>query len=80
MTCNRVLLWGVVLAVLATPALGAQAPPDCEQWNTEEYFQTATVEDMGVCIAAGPNPNARDEDGIMPLHAAPAYTGVTKCP
>ena len=71
MTCRRVLLWGVLLAVLAIPALGAQAALDCAGWNTEEYFQTATVEDVTACLDAGVDVAARTDDyRITPLHWA----------
>ena len=72
MTCTRVLLWGVLLAVLATPALAAQAGPNCAAWNTQEYFQTATVEDVTACLAAGADVAARTDDGHTPLHLAAA--------
>ena len=36
MTCHRVLLWGVCLAVLTTPALAAQGAPDCAAATTPE--------------------------------------------
>ena len=38
------------------PALAAQAGPDCEEWNTEEYFRGATVESVRACLEAGANP------------------------
>ena len=70
MTCKRVLLWGVLLAVLAPPALGAQAGPDCAAWNTQGYFRTATVEDVTACLAAGADVAARNSFGETPLHWA----------
>ncbi len=63
MTWKRIVLWGVFLAVLATPAMGAQAAPDCAAWNTEEFFKTATGENVTTCLAAGADPMARTEDG-----------------
>ena len=58
MTRNRTCLVvaGVCIAGVAT--LVAQAPPECAAWNTEEYFQTATVEDVTACLDAGADPNA----------------------
>ena len=73
MTYTRVLLWGVLLTVLAASALGGQAGPDCEEWNTKEYFQTATVEDVTACLDAGADPKVRDYDGDTPLNKAAGY-------
>ena len=42
MTRTRILLGILSVAVMATPARAAQAAPDCEEWNTEAYFETAT--------------------------------------
>ena len=64
----------VILAtcVLVTPMLRAQPTPTCEQWNTEEFFGVATVEDVTACLAAGADARARTEDGNTPLHHAAA--------
>ena len=48
----------------------AQTAPDCSEWNTEEYFKVATVEDVTVCLAAGADLEATDEDKWTPLHYA----------
>ena len=47
-----------------------EAVSSCEQWNTEEFFRTATVEDVTACLAAGADVAARTEDGHTPLHQA----------
>ena len=69
MTCTRIFLGILSLAVLATLALAAQEQPapSCEQWNTKAFFQTATVEAVTACLAAGADVAARDEDEITPL-------------
>ena len=41
-TMIRIVLVSVLLGFLTVVA--AQRTPSCEEWNTEEYFQTATVE------------------------------------
>ena len=46
----------------------AQPVPDCGQWNTEEYFQAATVESVTTCLEGGANPKARDKDNWTSLH------------
>ena len=69
MTGTRIFLGILSVAVLATPAQAAQAAPSCEQWNTEEFFQTATVEDVTACLAAGADVTL-DGFGREPLHWA----------
>ena len=56
--------------ILLAPMLRAQPAPTCEQWNTEEFFRVATVDDVTVCLVAGADVAARDEDEITPLHWA----------
>ena len=58
MTCTRIFLGILSVAVLATPARAAQAAPNCEQWNTPSFFRTATVEDVTACLAAGADTTA----------------------
>ena len=70
MTCTRIFLGILSVAVLATPARAAQAAPNCEEWNTPTFFQTATVEDVTACLAAGADVAARDDRDITPLHWA----------
>ena len=45
-------------------------PPGCGQWNTEEFFGTATAETVSACLNAGADVAARDDDRISPLHWA----------
>ena len=42
----------------------------CGKWNTDGYFQTASVESVTAFLAAGADPNARDEGKNTPLHEA----------
>ena len=70
MTGPRMILGIVSVAMLATPALTAQATLSCEAWNTEAFFETATPEDVTACLDAGAAPMAPDADGITPLHWA----------
>ena len=73
MTGPRVLLLEVLLPLLATAALAAQAAPDCAAWHTREYFRTATAEEVTACLDSGADVNARDGFGIMPLHWAAQF-------
>ena len=52
----------------------AHEPPaaqlDCEDWNTNEFFEAATAADVRRCLRAGADANAKDEYNITPLHRA----------
>ena len=52
------------------PATASAMRQDCEQWNTEEFFETATSATVTACLAAGANVAARDDDLNTPLHWA----------
>ena len=67
----RIRASGAVLCVgiMAVASLGAQSSPSCAHWNTEEFFKTATVEDVTACLAAGADPDAvSDVLEYRPLH------------
>ena len=70
-TMIRSVLVSVLLGFLTVVA--AQRTPSCEEWNTEEYFQTATVENVTACLDAGADPKARDKYKWTPLHWAAMY-------
>ena len=70
-TMIRSVLVSVLLGFLTVVA--AQRTPSCEEWNTEEYFQTATVEDVTACLDAGADPKVRDAADNTPLHWAAAH-------
>ena len=61
-----VAVYSLCLMLGAEPAAGA----DCDDWNTGEFFKTATVEETTGCLQAGSDPNARTKEGNTPLHAA----------
>ena len=62
---------------LPSAAGTSDAPPrpGCGQWNTEDFFRTATAETVTACLGAGANVAARDDDRITPLHWAAWTTG-----
>ena len=71
----RTMIRSVLVSVLFgfLTVVAAQRTPSCEEWNTKEYFQTATVENVTACLDAGADPLARDYDGDTPLNKAAGY-------
>ncbi len=54
-------------------ALSAQAfAADCAEWNTAEFFESATLEEVVGCLVAGAEVSARDESSNTLLHTAAA--------
>ena len=72
-TCSRAALLTLSTGILVAPLLRAQPAPNCEQWNTEEFFRAATVEDVTACLDAGADVAARTESGHTPLHRAAEF-------
>ena len=53
----------------------APAPERCDEWNTEAYFEAATVEDVTACLAAGADVAALTErEEKTPLHLAAEFS------
>ena len=68
----RTIISSVAVSVLLgfLTVVAAQRTPSCEEWNTKEYFQTATVENVTACLDAGADPMARDKWDTTPLQNA----------
>ena len=47
-----------------------QTAVSCKGWDTEDYFKTATLEEVTACLDTGVDLNARDDAGATPLHRA----------
>ena len=52
----------------------AQPVASCKGWNTEGYFESATIEQVTACLQAGVDLKARHDSGFEPLHRAAART------
>ena len=64
------MLLGLLLVAAPATAHRQPAAPDCEDWNTEEFFETATADAVAACLAAGADVSAHTDDGHTPLHMA----------
>lgn len=63
------MLFGLCLAFVSTPAVSA----DCDLWNTQEFFETATLEAVSNCLAKYEDPNARNHKSNTPLILATKF-------
>ena len=73
------LLKKITAAGLVPLLLVAGLPPpaaaqSCQGWNTEKFFEAATVEQVRACLRAGENPNKSDTQGRTALHWAARKT------
>ena len=63
------LIWGLVcLAALAFAK-------ECTDWNTAEFFETASLEVVADCLNSGADVHARAMSGFTPLHIAATLSG-----
>ena len=72
--------WIPVIPLLLWACGGSANVSSCPDWNSEGFFSDAEVADVSRCLAAGADANARDGDGVKPLHWAAlfGYTAVTE--
>ena len=46
----------------------------CRGWDTEQYFKTATVDEITGCLGTGIDAKTKDVTGVTPLHRAVNYS------
>ncbi|MBC6438590.1 MAG: hypothetical protein GDA52_10790 [Rhodobacteraceae bacterium] len=70
---NRTITAATLAAIfLTTGTAAAQAQQHCN-WKELNFWEEVAAEDVENCIAAGANVNARNEDGVTPLHGAAVF-------
>ncbi len=64
----------VSLHLVVVTAIGltttTSAGLSCQQWNSETFFQTASLDDVFRCLDAGSDIHARDKEGNTPVYWA----------
>ena len=75
--CRKITAAGLAALLLLA---GVQPPPaeaqNCQGWNTEKFFATATVDQVRACLSAGEDLNEQDTQGLTALHRA----ALRQCP
>ena len=51
-----------------------QMVTSCRDWNTEEFFRSASLDTVMTCLASGAGIAERADDGHTPLHHAAWYS------
>lgn len=53
---------------------GGVAAAGCEGWDTQEFFESTTLEEVTACLEAGVWANARSASGWTPSHRAAGFS------
>ena len=56
------------------PLAAPESPSSCAEWNTEEFFESATLTEVRGCLAAEVEVDARDGLDVTPLHYAAEHS------
>ena len=68
--CRKITATGLVTVLLVVGLPPPAAAQSCQGWNTEEFFETATVDEVRACLSDGEDPNEQDTKGLTALHRA----------
>ena len=74
MRVGLVAILTALAVCLAVP--GARAQADCANWNSGDFFSTASAADVRACLRAGADPGARTEYGWTPMHRAESEAAI----
>jgi len=67
---NKITVSGLAALLMMAGLSPPAAAQNCQGWNTERFFETATVEQVRACLSAGEDPNEQDRQGLTALHRA----------
>ena len=71
----RAFLVGVLVALGTVGLVKSSAALDCTGWNTNKFFEVASVNYVVACLDSGVDPNARSEHTqVTPLHRAALFS------
>ena len=74
-TLYLMLAMGALSPPAATAAQAAtEGSASCDQWNTKEFFQVATVEEVAICMKQGADLREFNQYGQTALHTAAGYS------
>jgi len=61
---------GMIAIFIAVIAMSVLGQANCNAWNTSKFTLTASPNDVRRCLDASADIDARDKDGLTPLHRA----------
>ena len=67
---RKITTTGLVPLLLVGGLPPPAAAQGCQGWNTEKFYESATVDQVKACLSAGEDPNEQDRQGLTPLHRA----------
>ena len=62
-----------IIGLHCVALVGTALASDCKAWNSGDYFQAATLEEVADCLRSGVDLKKLNEDGNTPLHSAAGF-------